>query len=206
MSKNFDTSNLNRACVALAQSAGVPMESVVDYESEKIIEAAIRYTTGATVAKITTDVSKKEWTTLDGKRYALENRYPDAVWSRITSHLKKGLQRRIKARGLSKQSWLKLAEAVGLKVKAPGFVAKAIPSTGQTYPGNAQARRVRVRGRSAIFFTNSQPTVQSPYAKGRSALQRAITGRTKYFATNLKKGVFSEIQKIARAYPGLIAK
>jgi hypothetical protein len=135
------------------------------------------------------------------KTYWLENRYPDALWARIEAARKKSLHRKIKARGLSKQSWWLLAARAGLQINAPGFVKKAVASTTLTYPENFTARQVNRRDEVGIFFSNAQPTV--PWAGGQRALRKAINGRVGFFRRNLKLGVFKDMKKIAVAYPGL---
>jgi hypothetical protein len=201
-----DLGEFNRSLEALARFSGVSVDRVIESEAGKVLEAAIKYTPAAKVATIRANVESRKFTTVDGKVYFLENRYPDRVWSRISKSRKANLKKKMKARGLSKASWLALARAAGLSIAAPGFVSGAQATSGQTYPENAIVRRVKVQGRWGLFFENHQPTVQTPFVKGRGALARAIRGRQKFFEANLKRGVFSDLQQIARAYPGLEVK
>ena len=198
-----DLGEFNRSLVALAGFAGVSVDRVIENEAGKILETAINYTPAANVAKIRAAVEDREFTTIDGKKYYLKNLYPNATWSKITRSRKASLKKKLRARGISKASWLALARAAGLTIEAPGFVSAAEPTSGRQYPENASARRERVQGRWGIFFVNRQPTVQTPFVKGRSAIARAIRGRQKFFDRNLKLGVLRDLQQIARAYPGL---
>jgi len=198
-----DLGNFNRGIHALAGFAGVSVDRAIEYEAGKVLEAAIRYTPAASATKIRSSVENAAFTTLDGKAYKLSHRYPDALWQRISRQKKEGLRRKMRARGLSKQSWLKLADEVGLRVAAPAFVSKALPRDGKSHPENARASRVRTKGRWAIYFENSQPTVNNPFVGGRRAIARALQGRIRYFEQNLRRGVFSELKQIAARYPGL---
>ena len=137
------------------------------------------------------------------KLYNLEWRYPNAVWRALARARKESLRRKLAARGLSKQSWQRLAVAAGLEIKVPGYVARAVPTTGRTYPENAVAKRVGRGGRFSIRFMNLQPTVQIAQVGGRAAWQRALNGPAKSFATSLRKGVFRDLAQVSRRYPGL---
>lgn len=206
MTTTFDTSNLTRACAALATMAGVERNRAIDYEAVKVLEAAVRFTPAAKAAKIRDSVERRPFTTLDGKRYKLSHRYPDALWRRLEAQKKQGLQRKLRARGLSKQSWQRVADAIGLRVSASGLVVKALASDGKSHPENFRATRLRAGARYGLTFENAQPTVQSRFVRGRAALRRAIAGRVKYFERNLRLGVLTDIREIARAYKGLLIR
>ncbi len=210
MSKPFtyDMREFDRGIVEIAGFAGVETSRAVDYEAGKIIEAAIRNTPAAQVQKIVGNAGTGKALKADVgngmKTYWMDNRYPDRIWNRLVQVQKDSLSRKLKARGLAKKSWWLLAVRAGLAVVVPSFVQRAIASTGKSYSENAEVKRVQVRGRWGLEFTNRQPTVQSPNVKGLRALGRAIQGRMKYFERNLRLGVFHDLRKIAKAYPGLV--
>lgn len=205
---HIDTTNFNRMVKKLARiTPGVSLQRVLEHEVAAVMEKTISGTKTATVAKIRTAAEKRRAGRHDvgngRKIYFYDNRYPDALWKRIAAQRKASLQRKLKARGLSKRSWMALAQAAGLKVTAPAFVGKATPSDGKNYDAvNYRTRRIRRGPRYGIWVSNAQPTVQTFNAGGRRALARAINGRVRYFETNLKKRVFEQVQTIARAYPG----
>jgi hypothetical protein len=196
-----DMRAFNASVKALAGFAGVEQGRAIEYEAGKVIEAAIKFTPVAKAAKIRDTVNKREFLSLDGKRYKLSHRYPDALWRKIQAKQKRGLQRKLKARGLSKQSFLRVGELVGLRVSVPSFVARA--TSGRPHPENFAARRLRTAGRPGIWFSNAAPTLQSPYVGGRRAVARALQGRKKYFEKNMRLGIFTDLKKIEKAYPGL---
>ena len=205
-----DMREFNRSIEEIAGFSGVETSRALDYEAGKILEAAIRNTPAAKVQKIVGNAGTGKALKADVgngmKTYWMDNRYPDRIWNRLLKVRKDSLQRKLKARGLAKRSWWLLAVRAGLAVVVPSFVQRAIASTGKAYPENAEVRRVHVRGRWGLEFTNRQPTVQSPNVNGLRALGRAIQGRKKYFERNLRLGVFHDLRKIAKAYPGLIIK
>jgi hypothetical protein len=133
--------------------------------------------------------------------YNLANNYPPALWNIIDRKRKADLERALHARGLAKKSWLYVARALGIPLSTPGYVAKAIPTTGREYPQNITARKQVDQNKITVSFLNAQPTVNA--IGGKSALQRAISGRVKFFLTNMKTGVFNSMQEVAKKYPGL---
>lgn len=214
----IDTRNFNRAVRELSRRTGVSMPGVVDAEAQKILEAAIRYTPAAKVASIRSASEKRQWgvhktgyvpktpfrgslSRGGGKTYHYANRYPNALWAAISAQRKASLQKRLERRGLSKASWSALAREAGLAVALPAYASRALSKN--RYSGNATATRRGRKNSYFLTFTNRQPTVNLSRVGGRSALLRAINGRTKFFERNLRKGTFDDMQKVARAYPGL---
>ena len=226
----IDTSVFDQCVRELSRYSGVPQQKVVDAEFERVISAAIRFTPAAKASSIR-EYADAAWfsaqppelyepataaglrkrqiarRTKSGKlRYGLENKYPEQLWQAIAAARKASLQRRLKARGLAKRSWLRIARVLGLNPEAPGFVEKAKPRIGRDYPEDASAQRQSIHGRYGISARNAYPLIDVPAVNGRSALQRAINGRVKYFQDSLRTGVFSDLAKIAKRYPGIAAK
>lgn len=203
-----DIKNFQGSIQQMARLAGVPLKRVIEYESGRIIDQAMKRTVGASAKKIRANHASQRAITLKRNRrtYFLNNRYPSSLWKEIEAQRKDSLKRKLGARGLSKQSWVRLAAAAGLNnIKAPAYVHKAKPRSGKTYNGNARVKRDKRPSKYAIFFENRQPTVANDRAgKGRRALGIAISGRQKYFERNLKDGVFKNLASVAKAYPGLI--
>ena len=198
----FTVNNLSQTAQKLSEASGRPMKDVAEYESARIIEACIRGTPAAKIAKIEARQGKRLYGVHNAgrgrKKYKYTNRFPDPVWAKISEDRKKSLLRKIENRGLSKESWLKLAKAAGFDVKAPAYVQKI----SSNHPENASFTRTESDSSVKLSFKNSQPTIQK--IGGQRILKRAVAGRVKYFQKNLEKGVFESIDKVAKAYPGLV--
>ena len=132
--------------------------------------------------------------------YNLTYRYPSQLWSAITEARTKDFKKKLAARGLAKQSWLKIGEMLGLGVKAPGYVMSAVPTTGKQY-SDEDAQIERKAGGINYHFENSQPTVIE--LNGERILQRAMDGRTLFFVNNLSRAVFDDLAQAAKKYPGV---
>lgn len=219
-----NTQGFEAACLALAKVSGRSMEEVVTAELGKVIDRTIELTPSATISRIRGRFEASEFTaqspsiytpqSAQGRRsrekvhlskngkiiYKLSNRYPAALWRAITERRKESLRRKLQAIGLAKKSWWNIAQALGLPVKSGRFVS-AIASTGKEYPDNFVVSKTVTDSDIAVAFINAQPTVNA--IGGRTALQRAIDGRVKYFLASVKLGVFDSMQKIAKQYPGL---
>lgn len=192
---------LMRAFDEIARSAGVTYEEVVKSETQKILEAASKYTVAAQVKLITENANAKPVRTLNGKRYYMKNRYPDALWKSLQAQITASIKRRKDARGLSKKSWLQVAENLGLTISVPGYVSSATTPNGD-YPENAEAIEEKKGSDFGIRIKNARTYSSSVF----DAITRAMNGREKFFKENLKQGVFKNIATIAAKYPGLNIK
>ncbi len=178
MSKNgltIDTTNFNRAMRDLSRLSGVSFKQVILSEAGSILQKTISNQMAADAGKIRARQSK----------------------GKIS---KAQMQELLRRRGLAKQSWLAIAEKLGAPVKAPGYVTKA------TVKGKAYDQKVAVSDKKSgglfkLVIENSMLTTVK--SMGRVALLKAINGRTSYFKSNLKRGVFKKVSTIAKKYPGL---
>lgn len=211
-----DTRQFTQMCRSLAREVGKPLPKVQRAEVGKVLEKAASYTRSASVAKIraryadfvpmgmdaySPQRSRRAGNLKGGNLvYYMGNHYPAALWSRLKARQAQLIARKRMARGLAKRSWLELANQLGVQINVPGYVAAAVPSTGQQYQ-NTEVKEETGAGKSVITIINSQPTVIA--IGGRRALQAAIDGRTKFYYDNMKRGVFNSIKDVARAYPGL---
>lgn len=200
-----DFSGLDKAIREISEKSGVAIEDVTENEAEGILQETMDDTSSAKVSSINARFNNQKfgtYTTRNGsKKYFLGNAYPNDIWKEIQSQRKASLQKKVRARGLSKQSWKRLANIVGLHVQAPGYVDAAMPPSGP-HPENFRAQKMKDRGKFYIHFSNAQPTVNK--IGGGLTLAFAIQGRIKYFEKNLELGVFRSIDEIKAAYPGLI--
>lgn len=215
-----DTSKFNAMVREIARRAAVPEEEVLTNEVGKVLEQTIKNTPSATVSSIRSSSENAEFSMQSQEMYTprtpragvnvsqrgfiayyLRNRYPDALWSLMSARRKASLAARLKARGLARRSWLDIAKKLGLSISFAGYIATAIPRTGKEHPENTRVQLQRQTGKLQISFQNSQPTVNR--IGGSAALQAAINGRYKFFLTQMAKGTFNDIAKIAKKYPGM---
>lgn len=220
-----NTKGFEAACFALAKVTGKSIEQVVNAEMSKLLESAMGFTKAASVSGIRRRHEAQKFVSLPANAYNprttaglksrananidangnilyfLGNNYPPALWNVIDRKRKLDLQRELRARGLAKKSWLYVARALKIPLTAPGYVTKAIPTTGREYPQNITARKKIDQNRIEMAFRNAQPTVNA--IGGQRALQNAVNGRVKFFLKNVKSGVFNSMQQIAKKYPGL---
>ena len=229
MKMTIDTSGFNAAARALSSLSGVPLLPVLEAEAAKVLEKAASLTPSAAVAKIRAahELGRRKYEgappasyapkTAAGQRHrstiqlspngmiwynVRQHRQPNTIWTSIRRKNREALKKALAARGLAAQSWLKLATLAGLVIKVPGYVRRALPSTGRTYE-NETYKQTTGTEKSGIYFATTQPTLRS--INGDRILSRSLAGRVKYFETSLKKGVFTELRTIAARYPGLRA-
>ncbi len=213
---SVDTRQFNQMCRQFAKEVNVPLPAVLKAEVGKVLETAVKYTASAKVSKITKRYEDfvpmgqdayspkriRRFGNLIGPNliYYMQNRYPRELWSRLLARRRELIARKRAARGLAKQSWLQLADALGVPISVPGYVNTAIPSTGQTYKNVSVSEKATDKG-AEISISNAQPTINA--IGGAGILQRATDGRSKYFYENMKRGVFNSLKEVARAYPGM---
>lgn len=175
MSIRVDATNFNKAIKELSRLSGVGIEEVIRSETSAVLQKAMNLTKAAEAGKIRARFDKKKIT-------------------------KPQMQELLRRRGLAKQSWVALAESLGLPIKAPGYVQKATVKQ-KAYPQKVKSAESGKRGSFQIQITNAMQTMIA--ANGKGALAKAINGRTGYFKLNLKKKVFGNWKTIAEKYPGM---
>lgn len=204
----------------IARRARVPDEEVLTHEVGKILEATIKNTRTATVSSIRNTSQNANfsmqpeglYTPKSGRAgvkltqrgfipYYLRNRYPDVLWGLILDRRKASLIQKLQARGLSRKSWLDIANKLRLTISFPGYVATAKARTGRDYPEDTRVRLQLQNGKLQIAFQNAQPTVNR--IGGSRALQAAVNGRYKFFVQNVARGEFESVAKIAKRYPSM---
>jgi hypothetical protein len=179
-------------------------------EVKSVLEATLARTKAASVTDIRMARERKEFITLypdyksKGKRkseqvtYYLFNYYPDELWKELEKYHSDRVEKAILRRGMAKQSWLLLADTMGHKIQAPGYVQRARPEIYE----NVKHVKVRIAARYTIHFSNDSPGAKEG-GEGHRALLSAMRGRMNYFKQNLKHGVFDTWAKTVAAYPGL---
>lgn len=204
-------------CLDLAHKVDALPEDVMREEIGKVLEKTIENTAAADVSKIRQHSENARFTLMPatlytprGRRprkliggkvlYDLTRRYPPQLWAAIQKVRAVDLANRIAARGLAKQSWLRIAEKWGINVTVPGYVRKAVPTSKKQYDDES-ARVTRMPNELTYELENSQPTVNA--IGGAKALQSAVDGRTEFFHVNMAHGVFDDMANIAKKYPGI---
>jgi hypothetical protein len=178
MSIRIDATHFNQAIKELSRLSGVGIEEVIRSETAAVLQKAMNLTQSANAGLIRDRQAR----------------------GKIS---KDKMQELLKRRGLAKQSWLRLADQLGLPVQAPAYVQNALVK-GKPYPQKIQSEQKGKRGNFMIKITNSMITMIN--AGGKGALAKAINGRTGYFRRNLKSRVFGNWKTIAQKYPGMSVK
>ena len=205
---NVVASDFSRAMREMSKVTGFSFAEIIRTETKSILEAAAKKTAAAQVKLIQARVKGTVARTLEGKTYLLPGsahaskgwRVSDPIWNAIQLQIKNSIKRRKDARGLSKKSWVQIAEKLGIEISVPNYVAKATTKGGD-YPENAKGAEKQEGNAFHIQITNSR--TYSPSVV--DSLRAAIRGRTRFFQNNLKRGVFKKTSDIAAKYPGLKA-
>lgn len=184
---------------------------ITDHEVARILEAASRRTGDADRSKIREFVSKRTVFRIDGKKWRTRDwktgkdwRVPDAIWSEMRNQRQRQLTRKLAAVGITRRSWKDITDKMGQQISVPGFVASAsvsVPTSQNTDTGRTVTTRSFIR-----MIKNKHPLLNVPATEGIQAFFSAVGGRVRFFHENLKRGVFSDIDAVARKYPGMKVK
>lgn len=191
------------------------MQQITDYEVSRIMEKAVQFTGKADIAKMRSKIGGLRIIDLEGKKQPLYNkktgrpqRFRNDVWAKIQAKRALMLSLLLQARGLSAQSWYRLARLIGFEVKAPAYVKSALPYKRRAV-GSVNANVSIIRsgigsGKYGLEITNRMPKLQfHPKPAGLNALFSAISGRIGFFKRNLSKGVFKDAAATAAKYRGI---
>ena len=122
------------------------------------------------------------------------------------------------ARGLSKKSWLEIGDALGIDIPGvPSYVRAAVTSSDYPYPGTTSKVRPSPSGTgprtasadSLVYrLENSMQTLTNPQRaeeglNGEGILQRALASREAAIMKAIEVGIFSDLEKAVRRFPGL---
>lgn len=117
----------------------------------------------------------------------------------------------IKGRGLAKASWVQIADSLGIPVKVPAFVRKAVPQDGIPRVSGV-GRKMQSANSLFLEIENRYPLLCGAARKrtagndGFAILTRAIKTRVKAFEEDVKRGVFDDLKTRAQRYPGIFVK
>lgn len=135
------------------------------------------------------------------------------VASDVAYQMRKAIPAGRRAIGLARQSWVQIADSLGIKLEAvkgggnlsAAGLAKAraaIAANGRRY-ANGLSRQER-GARATLTLINRYPGGRKMGMD--RTLAGVLIGRARFFQQNLRRGVFSSIAHTARAYPYLTVK
>lgn len=185
----------------------IEFSTLVKSEAAAVMAAAMSRTRSANAAKMRASVDNREWVTFDGKRYKMGERsgegwhLPDPLWAQLKQYRANRLAIKQAARGMSKQTWYRLAAALrpGLTT-VPAYVVSA-NYRGRQYPENVSSLEGSTPAGYILTLLNASPIVQ--YAGGQWALLGAMQGRLSYFRRNMAHRAFQTYESRAKKYPGI---
>jgi len=146
-----------------------------------------------------------------------QRRWADTRWadfqrkdSRLEKQAEKNrrsdLKKALAARGLAKQSWLQIAESLGLtaeQIGAAAYVLRAKPSNGKTYQNGTSSKMggtdeivIEIENSSNLLTHFSRPS-------GWDILQQAMDARVSAFERDLANDVFNDMENRMKRYPGI---
>ena len=147
---------------------------------------------------------------MGGKRFPTRFLYSDAIYSKIKKKLalmkKQSLARLSSAKGV----WYQAAKKAGLSTVRFASLAKMEKAAGAQFSSYFSRDNLRGDKRTAgsnkyaVEVYSRHGSLLNKYAKGTKAISGAMSGRVKFYETNLKKDVFSKSEKIAKKYPNII--
>ena len=209
----IDTTNFERMVGQLSSLSGKDFDDVLKSEISSVLASTINRTKFADEEKIRKLYSPENtrWATgnprgikINGKVVNMTWRFPDAKWGAIKALNEAISDSIIKRIGLTKQSWLRLAEQMNLKLVQPK-PTKISKIESATYHGKKltfPVSHIKESTPRGIGYEISNATKAAVRGDGARILLQAINGRTGYFYRNLKTGAFRNLQKIAKKYPG----
>lgn len=111
------------------------------------------------------------------------------------------LTQKLAAVGLSKKSWLQIADVLGIQLNEPGDIRNAKASNGVDYQ-DGTAERTGAENSLVIEIANAMPTVIQ-HLNGAENLRIAVEKRERAFDLQVTHGVFLDMNLRAKLYPGL---
>lgn len=195
---NVDKFNAALSGLERALKGRVTREQIIDAESRKVIEATIKRTKTATRASIAKNAATRKWRTYYGKKYYLENRYPNRVWAQIQKKLADSLKIKYAAIGLARRAWYEIGIKIG-PINAPAQTKKAV-APGFTPGSDTSVKKTSTEYGYGIIIENNSPLIR--FSDSRQALFGALAGRAGFFKRNLAKGVFNDMANVLKRYPG----
>jgi hypothetical protein len=186
------------------------MRTIVDYEMGRVLNRALALTGKASEEKIQAEWKNARMVNVNGRKVWLTNaktgraqRLPDAKWANVQSARATGLARTLAKIGASKASFAAIARKLGQEITVPAYVDNVMIKGGVDRFGEVDRREGSVSYGVAIV---NKMNVLNYAPNGRQALFAAFAGRIGFYRTNMAKGVFDSIDKLAQKYKGVLIK
>lgn len=133
--------------------------------------------------------------------------YGNPRWARYQEMLAQLRNKQIDVRmviGRAGQSWVQIADSLGLRINAPDYVRNA-PSFRGAKRINGVSKKAMSADKLFLEMKNFAPILLGTM-DGDRILQTSINGRASYFRKSVEEGVFENVAQVARQYPGLLAR
>lgn len=124
--------------------------------------------------------------------------YGNPRWVRYQQFLMDLRNKQIEVRmvmGRAAQSWVQIAEALGVKINVPGYVRDASPFRGRRRT-TGFARRMRSVNGAIIAIENINPVLLGTIDGG-LVLRKSIKGRLQYFRHGITEGYLNDVRATA---------
>ncbi len=160
--------------------------------------------TGPQAGKKLTGTASKGWR-LQGATW-----YAEQQAERLRERfIPREIERRLPARYLKMQSWVQVADSLGIDLNSVPPSTKAIPMQeardasdrkGRTYRNGSATERAAGADYAVTLTNESGPEIAS---NGQARLNAALNRRAAAFENNLKHGVFQDVKTRMARYPGI---
>lgn len=207
------TQEFTRFCTELKTRLGTmgpTLQDVIDHEIARVLEKALQNTDAADREKIRERVKNRGSFEIDGRKYITNyrgkgQRVPNRIWALIEAKRQRSLARKLAKVGLTKQSFLLLANKLGQEIVAPGYVRDVrVEFQNDAVQANVDVQR-KVGGKSyGVRIDNRHPLLR--WTNGTQAWFAALAGRIGFYRQNVKRKVFDSTATIAKKYKGLVVK
>ncbi|MEY2511992.1 MAG: hypothetical protein QOE26_2755 [Verrucomicrobiota bacterium] len=132
--------------------------------------------------------------------------YGQPRWGRYQAMLAQLKDKQVPVRhvmGRAAQSWVQMAQSMGLQINAPDWVRNAPAFRGQTHI-NGFSKSIRSVGGAIVELKNTNPVLLGTI-DGNRILQVSIKNRLKYLYRGISETYIAKVKETASRYRGLIA-
>lgn len=132
--------------------------------------------------------------------------YGQPRWLRYQQFLADLRNKQVEVRmvmGRAAQSWVQIADSLGIRIDVPAYVRNAVPFKGRRHV-NGTSRTIRSINGAMIEMTNVNPVLLGTI-DGARILRTSIVGREKYFRHGITEGYLSDVRATAARFQGLKA-
>lgn len=128
--------------------------------------------------------------------------YPSWLWRQIQEQRAKSLAARKQARGLAASMFVKIGDALGVQVKAAGYLRTAAHHKKGDMRELIEVFSKGSGDKYEVGFVNNL-THMNRWAQAGTAFRKALNARANYFSRAVKLAATGKIKKTLDRYPGL---